>query len=231
MLYFQVTSAALFCVSAFAAAYAALSILGRRDPRVARRARGSDLFDDTLVFLVRGGLLIDANFAARRLLAHFGSGELEKGALMRALHANFENADELVDAGNHDTSMRAVSRDGCIQGVAETTDGTTRIKLSSRMQPNPVSADLHLLSAQEAELKTLRETSEMAPYLVWREAPDGTPIWVNRAYHSLVQQAFGGERAAKWPLPRLFESAQHGAPTRVSLKIPSDGNPQWFECH
>jgi len=229
--YFQVTNAALFGVSAFLAAFAALSILGRRNVSGPRRARGADLFSDTLVFLIRDGLLIDANFPGQRFLIHFGSRKLELSALLRALHASFDDADRLIEGNAHSGSGRAISRDGCVQAISEMAGGTIRLRLSSRMQAQPSSEDYHLLAAQEAELATLRETSELAPYLVWREAPDGTPIWVNRAYHRLVQQTFGPECATTWPLPRLFDTLERGAATRVSLRLPDEDDPRWFECH
>ncbi len=161
MPYFQVTNAALFGVSAFVAAFAALSILGRRGVPGLRRAPGADLFSDTLVFLIRDGVLIDPNFPARRLLNHFGSKHLDLGALSRALHARFDDADKLLDKIAPGNSRSAIARDGCIQAISEATGGTIRLSLSSRMQAQPVTDDVHLLAAQEAELETLRETSEL----------------------------------------------------------------------
>ena len=227
----HLTNAALFGFSAFVAAFAALSILGRPKTQASHRAKSTDVFCDTLVFLIRNGLPIDANFPARRLLSHFGAKGLEKSALIRALHASFDDADDLIKFDRFCHSKSAVSRDGCVQAIAESTAGSIRLKISSRMRPNTGQDDLHILSARDVELDTLRETSELAPYLVWREAPDGTPIWVNRAYHSVVQQTFGAERAANWPLPRLFETVPRGAPTRVSLKISGEEDLRWFECH
>ena len=231
MPYGQVTDAALFGFSAFVAAFAALALLSRPKALSSRRGEGADLFGDTLVFLIRNGLLIDANIPARRLLSHFGSGALEESAFMRALQANFDDVDDLIRLDSHSQSKRVTSRNGCVQAIAESVAGAIRLKISSRMHANASSEDIHVLSAQDVELETLRESSELAPYLVWREAPDGTPIWVNRAYHSLVQQMFGAARAATWPLPRLFETLQSGAPTRVSLNVPGEVDPRWFECH
>lgn len=231
MLFFQSANAAMFGLSAFVAALIALSILGRSNSLEYRRAEVPDLFGDTLVFLIREGALIDANVPARRLLAHFGSIELEENALMRALHASFDDADKLIklDRGCHTRS--AVSRDGCVQATAKIAAETIQLRISSRMKPEAGAEDMHFQSAQDFELRTLREISEFAPYLVWREATDGTPIWVNRAYHSLVQRKFGAERAAVWPLPRLFEGLQRGEPARESLKIAGEESPIWFECH
>ena len=230
-MYSQVTNIVLFGFSAFIAAFTEIAILRRHSVLAIHKSEDADLFGGTLIFLLRNGLLVDANFSARRLLGHFGSKELDIGALMRALHASFDDAKDLITNDGHCHSRSATSRDGCVQAIAETAAGSVRLKLSSRAQPKSGSEDLHFQKAQDDELKTLRETSELAPYLVWREAPDGTPIWVNRAYHSLVQQTFGAEREAKWPLPQLFESLQRGAPSRVSLMISGEEHPRWFECH
>ncbi|MGI9395676.1 MAG: PAS-domain containing protein [Boseongicola sp.] len=221
----------MFAVSAFAAALVALSLLGRRKTLAPHGIECPDFLGDTLVFLIREGVLIDANLPGRRLLAHFGSNELEESALMRALHASFEGADRLVEFDRGCKTRSAVSRDGCAQAVANMAAETIQLRISSRMKPSTGAEDLHFLSAQDFELETLREISKLAPYLVWREAPDGTPIWVNRAYHSLVRHAFGAGRAAEWPLPRLFEGLQRGAPTRESLRINNEALPRWFECH
>ncbi|MGI9388901.1 MAG: PAS-domain containing protein [Boseongicola sp.] len=231
MLLYQLTDAAMFGVSAFIAALIAISVLRKRNTLAPLSVVGPEFFGDTLVFLIRKGVLVDANFPARRLLAHFGSNELEESALMRALHASFEGADGLVEFDRSCKSRSAISRDGCAQAVAKMAAETIQLSISSRMKPAAGSEDLHFLSAQDSELETLREILKLAPYLVWREAPNGTPVWVNGAYHSLVQQKYGARRAAEWPLPRLFEGLQRGAPTREPLRIKDEESPRWFECH
>ena len=89
----------------------------------------------------------------------------------------------------------------------------------SRVRTKTAAEDVHRLAAQEAELETLRETTESAPYLVWREGADGTPIWVNRAYLETVRKTYGNERVAAWPLPRLFPTLGSTSPERRSLAL------------
>ena len=228
---FQIWNAALFGASAFVAALAALSLISYFKRPGKWRFENTDFFGGTLVFLICGGELIDANFSARRLLDFFGAKGLEIGALARALHARFDDPEQLIDCDRSRQSKALISRDGCLQAVAEISSRTIRLKISSRARADAGSEDIHLLSAQDAELKMLRETSEMAPYLVWRETPNGTPIWVNRAYHSLVQKVFGAERAATWPLPRLFGDLRTDTPTRASIRVSGEDCLQWFECH
>ena len=231
MQYVNLLTAALYGTSAFLSAYAALAILSRR--RKNRRdnptAFNSDLSGDTLIFLIRDGAIIDANFPGQRFLSQHGGQGLDLDALTRGLHAAFDNASELVQSGTAKEDLRRTSRDGMFQAIAERTTDATRIKIQSRSHSTLQAEDIHRLSALDAELETLRETVELSPYLVWRETPDGTPVWVNRAYLNAVRDAFGDQRTIEWPLPRLFPDLVAGAAQRIEILQKNQSRQNWFD--
>ena len=232
MLTVNLLNALVFGLSAFLAAYAALTVLNRQCARryQTRRGAGSDIFGDTLVFLIRDEKLVDCNFPGHRFLAASGSGDSDIANLRRALGVAFDAPDKLTTLSRDGADLTALSRDGMIQAIAEQAHGTLRLKVQNRAQAIPASEDIHRLAAQDAELETLRKTVETAPYLVWREAPDGTPIWVNRAWLDAARDLHGSDRLAQWPLPRLFPTLERGAPRRVPLAGATSA-PRWFEAH
>ncbi|QMU59311.1 MAG: diguanylate cyclase [Boseongicola sp.] len=231
MLQFHFADAALFGLSAFVASYLALATLRKLPWARPKASPSTELYGDPLIFLIRDDTLLDANFSGQRLLQVHGTDSLEMSALRQALHAQFDQVDTLLAASRSTPTKTAVSRDGSKQAIAEFAQGTLRLKISSRDVETPSSEDIHRLSAQEAELETLRQSTDSAPYLVWRQAADGTPIWVNRAYVEAVREIYGAKRALEWPLPRLFPVAERGAPRRIALGAPDQESARWFECH
>jgi len=118
-----------------------------------------------------------------------------------------------------------------MQAISERVGDSLRIKLISTSKDNWIGEDIHRLAAQESELETLRKITDTAPYLVWRETRNGTPIWVNRAYLDTVEDTFGAIRASQWPLPQLFEDNSSDDMTRKSLFVKSEEKLRWFECY
>ena len=229
LVYANVLTAVLYGSSAFLSAFAALSILQRRHLRRSTMPQheSSDLNGDTLVFLVRDGALIDANFPGQRFLNQFGADGLDIDALSRGLHSTFKDVAELFKPGGADTHL--LSNDSMFQAISERVGDTIRVKVQSRAQANLQAEDIHRLAAIDAELETLRQTVELAPYLVWRETPDGTPIWVNRAYLEAIRETHGDEAASTWPLPRLFPDLLSGKAQRLSLKTTEDEKHNWYD--
>ena len=227
--YANILTAVLYGSSAFLSAFAALSIVSRRYAIRNTRAQteSSDLTGDTLVFLIRDGVFVDANFPGQRFLKQFGADGLDIEALSRGLHSAFNDAAKLFQPGEKDTHL--VSNDDMFQAIAERVGDTVRVKIQSRGQMELQAEDIHRLAAIDAELETLRQTVELAPYLVWRETPDGTPIWVNRAYLNAVRDTHGDEAASTWPLPRLFPEIHTGKSQRLSLNTTDSDKPDWFD--
>ncbi len=220
----------VFGLGAALTAFFAFMLVSRHAER--RRPKRDDLATsgDAMVLLFRKNQLIDANFAAHKYLETFDQNGRGLPALRRALHTMFDDAETLLQPRTDGLRVTATSRDGTMQAIAETLGTTLRLKLSSRMSNKTSGEDIHRLAAQEAELETLRETIDSAPYLVWRETRDGTPIWVNSAYVDGVRRVFGNTRATEWPLPKLFEDLELGASQRKSITHKDDARARWFEC-
>lgn len=221
----------LYGSSAFLSAFAAISIIARRgtDRKKPPAANTTDLYGDTLIFLIRDGAMVDANFPGQRFLSHFGAKGLDLDALSRGLHSAFDDAASLLDTNGPGIDRHIVSRDNMFQLIAEHASGTLRLKIQSRDAARLQAEDIHRLSAMDAELETLRETADLAPYLVWRETRDGTPIWVNRAYLEAARKTFGDKRATQWPLPRLFPDLAFGGRTRLALPDTQETSENWFD--
>ena len=233
MLNASLVTAALYGSSAFLSAYAAIAIMTRRRKRASQppQPHTTDLYGDTLIFLVRDNIIVDANFPGRRFLTHFGANDLDLATLSRGLHSAFDDVETLFTTPAQQGETRILSRDGMFQAIAERASDTLRLKVQSRDSAKLQAEDIHRLSAMDSELETLRQTADLAPYLVWRETKDGTPIWVNRAYLDAVRTAFGDKRATQWPLPRLFEGLKAGCVVRVALDTPEDEAKNWFDVH
>lgn len=231
MLSLNLLTAALYGSSAFLSAFAALAIVTRRTQkrRGSQKTDTSDLYGDTLIFLIRDGAIVDANFPGQRFLNHFGAKSHDIDALSRGLHTAFDEVGSLFDAIQPKEDKRLVSRDGMFQAIAEHASDSTRIKVQSRDTAKLHAEDIHRLSAMDAELETLREAADLAPYLVWRETRNGTPIWVNRAYIEAIRAKFGDKRATEWPLPRLFVDLKVGGATRLALQSTDETTTDWFD--
>jgi PAS domain-containing protein len=231
LLSLNLISPLLYGSSAFLSAFAAISIIARRNAshRKPPEANATDLYGDTLIFLIRDNTVVDANFPGKRFLSHFGATGLELEALSRGLHSAFDNVASLFDNSGNKQDQRLVSRDGMFQIIAEHTSDALRLKVQSLDAARLQAEDIHRLSAMDAELETLRETADLAPYLVWRETRDGTPIWVNRAYLEAVRAVFGDKRATQWPLPRLFPDLAPGGQSRLALPERSGAPSTWFD--
>ena len=222
----------LFGIGAFLSAFAAFSVASRRrlQPILSVPSVGDELSGDTLVYLVRNDEMTDANFSGERFLDRFPYAKAGLPRLRAALASRFDDIDALFARGpRRDT--HAFSRDGALQVTSEALEGAIRIKIAPADGKGENFQDVHRLAATEAELETLRESTDKTPFLVWREAPDGTPVWVNRAYADRVSAAFGKERLLSWPLPRLFPDLRRGEARRLSLTSATGEDLAWYECH
>ncbi len=225
------TNVALFGVPAALAAFLILWLIGRRADIQNSHKNGFEADGGSMVFLLRDDRLIDANFSAHTYLETFAKAGSGLPALRRAVVSMFDNAEELIACNAASGKLTSTSRDETMQAVSERLGDSVRLKLKSTVTSDWSGEDIHRMAAQEHELETLRKTTDAAPYLVWREAKDGTPVWVNRAYLNAVKDAFGDKRASVWPLPRLFEKVAAGTTARKSLEIDNEDQPRWYECY
>ncbi len=210
-----------------------MSTFGRKTPSDMNESRDKD----PLVFLLRDGEVVDANFGARRVMdSTIGpSTEIEKLRLF--LSHNFDAAEKLVSSAAVEGDMSEVSRDGQSQILRETAGETVRLKIDFVTGTSPNRDDIHSIRALESELSMLRANTSAAPFLLWRQNDLGEITWVNRAYLETVRDVCEPGRDLVWPLPRIFPSlqprsnAKHSEPQRIALHGKGMTEDAWYDCH
>jgi PAS domain-containing protein len=220
-----VSAAALFgiCLAAALVALVLVSALDRR------RAASGFLRDEAAgtVLLFDGPTLVDATDKARALLA----SSLRRGTAWERLLAyaapRFPDLEAAL-AGLEATgrvALRSVGPDA-VTLVAEWRGGLSRISLlAPHMTDTSALVDPLVQSAQEAELRELRETTDLAPFPIWRIGPTGAISWANEAYMALAARTPRGMEAAPWPPVPLFDDGPDGRPRAI---VTADGTRRWF---
>lgn len=192
-------------------------------------------------FLVRDGLVIDANDAGARLLDSLrtvsdrppagGFDPDDWETLSRFLATRFPGftagMTAIEPAG---ASRRLSAADGGLDLTLERLSGATRLTLSDPMaEGGTVQVDRLSLRAMQDELALLRHMTEAAPLMMWRETADHRVVWANAAY---LRQASvrTGAGAMSWPLPALFPGPHNGNNGRVALApVAGPAAPAWFD--
>lgn len=206
-----------------------------------KRARPStsppDFADDKQLFLLKDGILIAANFPARRQLASIPDTQNDEARLWRLLSTRFDDVRHLLAPAVPNSDMRTTSRDGQLQIIREVADKQVRLEIASRQVADPNERDIHILDANAEELRLLRENVRVAPFLLWRQNKSGDVVWANKSYVDAAKDAFGVKRLAEWPLPSLFGGAVSGISggkgtlRRTQMTQSTDENAPWFDCH
>ncbi len=224
--------------SSFFVAVAAFTMLALIDARSRRRATGFMMEPDhSVAFLFDDEYLVNATEPAKQILSGAPEGRSDWVRLIGLLMPRFpdllEELEELADQG----WVRLTSKDGTSQVHAEWRDGLARLSLiDSETADMRVDLDRHSLAAMERELETLRGTADHAPFLIWRQRPDGTITWANSAYLDLARKSRPDALAPSWPPTRLFDLAKpgadqkSGATTRQAIKLLSEPELRWFDC-
>lgn len=224
---------ALFGAAAFLSAIATYRLVVRNAGAglVGNSRRRAETVSEPIVYLIRNGVLADSNFEGERFLQRFPLAPSGMSRLRAALASQFDGVDALIRPGSGSSDVHAASRDGSLLLTSESVQNAVRIRIFPSGEHRSGHDDLYRKVASEAELETLRESTEHSPFLVWREAPDGTPVWVNRAYADSVGAAFGNERLLSWPLPRLFPDLRSGGARRLSLANAAGKSLDWYDIH
>ncbi len=224
--------ALLYGLGAFVAVYVAFNLTGH----VAREKPAADMTDETIVFLLRNDRIIDANFAARRVIERTGGPGEEFEQLRLFLGRHFSDVERLVAPSGEQPDLMLQSRDGQTQISRQIGSDIVRLIMSFVNAQDPGPTDIYTLSALEAELETLRANTSSAPFLLWRQNSDGDVIWVNRAYLDTARTVLG-KKHATWPLPVLFPSLSVLAAPKASesrrIAVQGNGGDQdaWYDCH
>ncbi|NNE80103.1 MAG: diguanylate cyclase [Silicimonas sp.] len=222
-----------FGLGAFLSAYAALALTRRR---FALGRESGCIEDDTLVFLIRDGVVADANFPAHRMLDGVTDSDDMTDRLRLFLARHFENPDRFLQPDQSLKDTGEVSRDGQIQILQQAAAGSTRLKISFVTDRDPGRDDFFSLHALENELETLRANTAAAPFLLWRQNAAGEIVWVNQAYLNAVETYLGNAENDSWPLATLFPtlrptSLAPNEPHRIAIHGNGAVEDAWFDCH
>ena len=219
-------SVSLYGVGAFLASYAALFAL-----RARCMSSAEPVFDETLNFLVRDHRLVDANSSGRRVLDNIDGPIDPLGKLKAYLSTHFDDAAQIFDQPSQPSDQKFESTDGKISMFVQANDETVRVRLSA-VEGLPKGEDVHTLRALKSELATLRANARAAPFLLWRQNPQGNITWANQAYLDAIATVLGPDRQTEWPLPSLFPNLDTTLmeASRLSLRN-LDKSDAWFDCH
>lgn len=198
--------------------------------RPTSRAEGSGLpLGAATGFLFEGRTLIDCTPRGAALLDTLrASGEGDDLArLTRHLAADFPTLDAvLADIPTRRHAALAAADGLPLDLTVEWLDGVLRLSLSDTVEEDgAIQLDRLSYRAMQQELSLLRQITESAPLLLWRETAEGGVTWANLAYLHRASEMLGGAGLA-WPLPSLFG---RDAGRRVCLAGTNGARPAWFD--
>ena len=185
------------------------------------------------VFLIDGAQVLDANDRGEdmmRLLADAsgqGAGP-DWGLVARHLVTAFPDLGAHLAQIEPAVRRRLEAADGSgrallLEGVL----GHVRVTLTdTSADDGTLVIDRLSFRALEDEVETLRNVTDRAPVLAWRENDNAQVIWANGAYlRFLVDNDVPG--AGQWPLPAIFANTG----TTGRHEVTHQNAPAWFDLH
>jgi len=192
--------------------------------------------DDEVVFLFRDGRLIDATDAARQQMPGEPKPADDIARFIFAFAQRFEGlADHVARARPGESFEIAEMPDdpSSLRLIGEYRDKHLRIVLEDPLRGRRSETMTSFsLAAMRAELFTLRSVAERAPIPTWKRREDGAIIWANGSYMRLARDVAGPDAVFGWPPPDLFGAAKQSdrdGPRRVSVQVPGEEQPLWFD--
>ncbi len=184
-------------------------------------------------FLLDSGTLVDVNPRGAALLdslRHADEGPAEDWPrLSRFLMAEFADFQARLDdlpVSQH--ARLAGLSDAGLELALDWVAGAIRIVvIDPRAEDASVVLDRLSYRALHDELTLLRDVTEHAPLLLWREDGGARVTWANAAYLRCLTDADPGG-ALRWPMPALFNTMGEpgGAPCRAT---PRGLRDRWFD--
>jgi len=193
-------------------------------------------------FLFDGQTLIDTNARGAALLESLRKDGTEGGdewsRLTYFLAQDFPDlATALADLPLTRRARLVAGDDRRTELVMDWLDGALRFTVIDALaEDGAVVLDRLSYRALQEELALLRQITEAAPLLLWREGAQGQVTWANDAYLKRVTEA-GEGTTMTWPLPALFPRAEAGPARRTGLPVPTGarggaaqaGGQSWFD--
>jgi PAS domain-containing protein len=180
-------------------------------------------------FLFQNKTLVDSTPTGRALLQRSQGRGADWDKLIDVLAAKFPDLRPALRDGVTGGLFRSPQPDDDSFVEVESWGDMIRVTLHDGRTP---SGPLHPLAiiAMEDELKTLREISEHAPQLMWKEDAGNAVTWANKAYLTLADRA--APNAGIWPPKRLFDApadAHDGQTRRQKVNVDPTAPPEWFD--
>ncbi|MCW1931224.1 PAS-domain containing protein [Pararhodobacter zhoushanensis] len=185
-------------------------------------------------FLFDGTSLVDANARGHALLESLrqsdGHSIDDWERLTRFLSADIPDLPAAIDTAPRQHQTRLTGIKGCAtEVVLDWLDGALRLTVIDALSDEgAILLDRLSFRALQDELNLLRQMTESAPLLLWREDAQGQVTWANGAYLKYLTDSGKGVAIA-WPLPALFPAVTVGPGQRISLPNPDDDGQSWFD--
>lgn len=233
----------IVAVASFAAACAALWTFALRDtPKHIAARNHLRSAESEIVFLFDDEDIIDASPSAQRLLKTAPQANTPYQTFLAALRPRFPDLQsELSNLGETGRlKMYPSDTSDPVFLIAELWDGIAKIEICHPTESGrSPSIDPDHLRALEDELRTLRATTEHAPYMVWQQTRDGAITWANQSYltHAQEMRQLSDQEINTWPPERLFHSislaqgSPEGRAHRAAVQFPDRKQEHWFDCY
>ena len=190
---------------------------------------------EQIAFLVEGDAVVDATPQAMTLLNLPDKNIPTRDCIITALHDTFPTLGEALD-----TDMTTPTIINASDGTAAWLDLTPlkgRIRISVGIPDGAIDATLKTLqdAREDGELATLREITNQAPIIMWRNDPSGRLVWANDAYlaanDACADLTTSAPRLPSLPLfKELGDGPVGGTSTyRTSLQTRNNATARWYD--
>lgn len=218
-------------LSSLAFAFVLLGAIGFAVSRHSKRRPGfMQTNRHAVAFLFEEEKLVNATDDAKSILTIAPKGQSDWTRLLSIFTPKYPGLVtallDLTDLG----SIRVPSADATSELVAEWRDGLVRIQIHESGDNSAApGTDQLSIAAMQQEIETLRAASQNAPFLVWREQPDGSVSWANETYLELVKKMGSDGAMAVWPPLNILANQQPSSDGRLRLQLPDEPDPRWYE--
>ena len=225
---------ALVLVATSALTTLAVLLIGGALRRARPRATMTPAQGGNAAFLFDGQTLVDTNQRGAALLETLrhtdGDGASDWLRLTRHLATGFPGLGAaLAELPLARRTRLPSSEVGGTELELDWLDGALRLVLvDTRAEDGAVLIDRLSLRALQDELAQLRQITESAPLMAWREGERGQVVWANNAYLTRIADT-GDCDTLSWPLPALFPRGDVGPTQRIGLSLGGAGRQAWFD--